>query len=175
MYMGQSPLAEVGKAAKTGLMLYGLQKSGAIDALNKMGINPNKQGGFSVDMPKSAPAGAVAPIAAGTQGTSVAMGGGFGPAVPPEASAMVPVAPSAVFPEVAPQPQIDLTPPPDIGDKILNDDWHMPVSDVSNKTDFNPVAQQTGYNQMLNTGNEYQQAPGYGKIAKTLQTMFGMG
>lgn len=164
MYMGQSPLAEVGKAAKTGLMLYGLQKSGAIDALNKMGINPNKQGGFSVDMPNTTPAGAVAPQV-----------GISAPIAPPQPQSMQPMAPGAMAPEVAPRPQIDLTPPPDIGDKILNDDWYVPVSDLSNQTDFNPSTQQAGYNQMLATGNEYQQAPGYGKLAKTLQTMFGMG
>ena len=173
-YMGQSPLAEIGKAAKTGLMIYGLQKSGIIDALNKAGINQNKQGGFGFEMPKTAPEGAIAP---GMQGTSPAMGGGFGPAVPPQAAnaPLIPPATSAVPPEVAPQPKIDLGPPPDVGDQILDDKWHVPVSDLSNKTDFNPVAQQTGYNQMLNTGNEYRKTPGYGKLAKTVQTMFGMG
>jgi len=155
-YMGQSPLAEIGKAAKTGLMIYGLQKSGAIDALNKMGINPNKQGGFSVDVPKGNPA--VPPISP--------VNSAVAPVSPAVVQPMIPEAIGAVPPEVAPQPQIDLGPPPDAGEKILNNDWNVPVSDLSNPTDFNPVTQQAGYNQMLKTGNEYQQNPGYGKITK---------
>lgn len=169
-YMGQSPLAEVGKAIKTGLIGYGIQQSGLENWLNEKGMKKNKQGGYEY----SSVAGAVPPS---LQGTSAAMGGGFGPAVPPQAAnaPLVPPATSVIPPEVAPQPKIDLGPPPDVGDQILDDKWHVPVSDLSNKTDFNPVAQQTGYNQMLNTGNEYQKAPGYGKLAKTVQTMFGMG
>jgi xylulokinase len=41
-YMGSSPLAEIGKAAKTGLVLYGLQQTGAIDALDKLGVKPKE-------------------------------------------------------------------------------------------------------------------------------------
>ena len=52
-YMGQSPLAEIGKAAKTGLMLYGLQKSGAIKALDDMGIKSDSKGGFSFKTSRS--------------------------------------------------------------------------------------------------------------------------
>ena len=169
-YMGQSPLAEVGKAIKTGLIGYGIQQSGLENWLNEKGMKKNKQGGYEY----SSVAGAVPPS---LQGTSAAMGVGLGPAVPPQAAntPLIPPATSAVPPEVAPQPKIDLGPPPDVGDQILDDKWHVPVSDLSNKTDFNPVAQQTGYNQMLNTGNEYRKAPGYGKLAKTVQTIFGMG
>jgi hypothetical protein len=181
MYMGKSPLAEIGKAAKTGLMITALQKSGAIDALDKFGVKANKDGGFGFNnAPKATPAGAIAP---GIQGTSAALAGGFGPAVPPQNAAMssgapmVPAATNATPEQVAPQPEVDFDPPPapDAGHQILDNVINVPVSDVSNKMDFNPSAQQTGYNQMLATGNEYQQAPGYGKIAKTLQTMFGMG
>jgi electron transfer flavoprotein beta subunit len=35
------------------------------------------------------------------------------------------------------------------------------------------LPQQTGYNTMLATGNEYQQMPGYGKLAKAMQGMAG--
>jgi len=55
-YMGQSPLAEIGKALKTGGILYGLQKSGAIEALDKMGIKSDGKGGFN--LPTTQPAGA---------------------------------------------------------------------------------------------------------------------
>jgi len=66
------------------------------------------------------------------------------------------------------------------GDGVVDNFWGVPstpkpISSLQNPTDFNPSAQQTGYNQMLVTGNEYQQMPGYGKLAKTVQTMFGMG
>jgi len=160
-YMGQSPLAEVGKAIKTGLIGYGIQKSGLEDWLNEKGMNKNKQGGYEY----KTPAGAIPPAVKASA-----------PVAPPaQVQSMVPVAPSAVPAEVPPQPQVDFGPPSDIGDRILNDNWHEPISDLTNKTDFNPVAQQTGYNQMLNTGNEYQQMPGYGKLQKTIQTMFGMG
>jgi hypothetical protein len=176
-YMGQSPLAEVGKAIKTGLIGYGIQKSGLESWLNEKGMKRNKQGGYEYN----APAGSVPPITSGSGGVN--SDGVWGqnpmPISPSSLSQpvmpMIPEATSAVSPAMAPQPQIDLGPPPDVGDKILDDAWHAPVSDLSNKTDFNPVAQQTGYNQMLVTGNEYQQAPGYGKLQKTLQTMFGMG
>lgn len=56
-YMGQSPLAEIGKALKTGGILYGLQKSGAIEALDQMGIKSDGKGGFNLPQP----AGSVPP------------------------------------------------------------------------------------------------------------------
>ena len=36
-YMGQSPLAELGKAGKTFGIAYGLEKSGAVNFLNNIG------------------------------------------------------------------------------------------------------------------------------------------
>jgi hypothetical protein len=161
-YMGQSPLAEVGKAVKTGLVGYGIQKSGLESWLNEKGMNRNKQGGYEY----KAPANAVVP-----QGSMA------NPVVPPQAKTIQPVNPASdpAGVVVNPIPEVNFSPPPDIGERILNDNWYEPISDLTNKTDFNPVAQQTGYNQMLVTGNEYQQAPGYGKLAQTLQTMFGMG
>jgi hypothetical protein len=181
MYMGQSPLAEVGKAAKTGLMLYGLQKSGAIEALDKMGVKPNAQGGFGFSTPKNTPAGAVAPVVPSINQQAAVMPSDFGaqPIAPPEDQSMQPKDSAGARPGVVvtPVPEVNYAPPaPDAGSQILNGTFRPQSSvDLTNKTDFNPSAQQVGYNQMLATGNEYQQVPGYGKIAKTLQTMFGMG
>jgi hypothetical protein len=167
-YMGQSPLAEVGKAVKTGLIGYGIQKSGLESWLNQKGMDKNK-----------APAGAVAPVVPSINQQAPVMPSDFGasPIAPPQAQTLQPVNPASDSAGVVvnPVPEVNFSPPPDIGERILNDNWYEPVSDLTNKTDFNPVAQQTGYNQMLVTGNEYQQAPGYGKLAQTLQTMFGMG
>lgn len=168
-YMGQSPLAEIGKAAKTGLMLYGLQQTGAIDALDKLGVKPNKAGGFSYNSP-TAPAGAVPPVA-------------------PTATGMAPVAPSttgspvmpsgAVAPNaVAPTEPAPLTPPPTLGVDILDGKFNgveTSFVDPQATRDSLVLPQQAGYNQMLQTGNEYQQVPGYGKTAKIAQMMFGMG
>lgn len=46
--------------------------------------------------------------------------------------------------------------------------------DVSNKTDFNPLAPDTG-NQVAVSGNDYQQIPGYGKLQKAAGQLMGMG
>ena len=165
-YMGQSPLAEIGKAAKTGLMLYGLQQTGAIDALDKLGVKPNQSGGFSYNNP-TAPTGAVPPVASAGAG-------------------MVPVAPSVPSGPVAPsiglaQPVMStapapMTPPATIGTDILDGKFHgaeHSYVDPQAQRDSLVLPQQVGYNQMLQTGNEYQQVPGYGKLAKAFQAFAG--
>jgi hypothetical protein len=183
--MGQSPLAEIGKALKTGGILYGLQKSGAIDALDKMGIKSNAQGGFGYQMPK--PAGSVPPITSGPGGVNA--NGVFGtnpmPISPSSLSQpvmpMAPVSPTGVqitpFGQEAPSNvQINtLEPPPDAGRQIL-DGTFRPQSfvDVNNETDFNPLAPDAS-NQFALSGNEYQQIPGYGKLQKIAGQFMGMG
>ena len=166
-YMGQSPLAEIGKAAKTGLMLYGLQQTGAIDALDKLGVKPNSAGGFSYNNPAS-PTGAVPPV--------VSTGAPIAPVAPSVAGSTVmpsgPVAPNSVAP-ATPAP---LTPPPTIGVDILDGKYHgADVSFVNPQAqrDSLVLPQQVGYNQMLQTGNEYQQVPGYGKVAKAFKAFSG--
>jgi hypothetical protein len=166
-YMGQSPLAEIGKAAKTGLMLYGLQQTGAIDALDKLGVKPNQAGGFSYNNPTS-PVGVVPPVA--TAGATMA------PVAPSVAnSAAMPsgaVSPNAVTPaSTAP-----LIPPPTIGVDILDGKFNgveTSYVDPQAQRDSLVLPQQVGYNQMLQTGNEYQQVPGYGKLAKAFQAFAG--
>ena len=178
MYMGKSPLAEIGKALKTGLMVGAVEKSGLRSYLDGLGVKANKDGKFGFEMPKAAPAGAVPPIANGIQGTSPAFQGGFGgPVAPPQASAqaMQPAAPPSdpAGVVVTPIPEVNLAPPPDAGSKILDGTFQPQSVDLTNKTDFNPAFQQTGYNQMLNTGNEYQQMPGYGKLKKAFEKFGG--
>jgi hypothetical protein len=168
-YMGQSPLAEIGKAAKTGLVLYGLQQTGAIDALDKLGVKPNQSGGFSFNNP-TAPTGSVPPVAAGGAGMAAPISG---PAVPPVAGTQ-PVMPNA---PVSTQPApVSTTPPANIGADILDGKYKgAEVSFVNPQAqrDFNPLMPQTGYNTMLASGNEYQQMPGYGKLAKAMQGFGG--
>ena len=158
-YMGQSPLAEIGKAAKTGLVLYGLQQSGAIEALDKLGVKPNQTGGFSYNNP-------VAPTVA----------------VPPAGVAAQPVVPNAnVFTPAIATPVYDsapmsTTPPANIGFDVLDGKYNGAETSFVNpqaQRDSLVLPQQTGYNTMLATGNEYQQTPGYGKLAKTIQGMAG--
>ena len=138
------------------------------DKIKKIGDSPlaNVLGiMFAGDNQKPAPAGAVPSPTTNQTGVS-------------------PVSPSVGIPPVAPvigTEAVDATQGTDLdGDGVVDSFWGVPstpkpISSLQNPTDFNPSAQQTGYNQMLNTGNEYQQMPGYGKLAKSVQSMFGMG
>lgn len=164
-YMGQSPLAEIGKAAKTGLVLYGLQQSGAIQALDKLGVKPNATGGFSLNN-SVAPAGSVPPNAA-TQ--PVMPNANAQRDNPPTPAIATPVYDSAA-------PPVLTTPPANIGNDILDNKYNGVETSFVNpqaQRDFNPFVPQTGYNQMLATGNEYQQVPGYGKVGKALKGFVG--
>jgi hypothetical protein len=158
-YMGQSPLAEIGKAAKTGLVLYGLQQSGAIEALDKLGVKPNQTGGFSYNNPV-APTAAVPPASVAAQ------------PVVPNANAFTPAIATPVY-DSAP---MSTTPPANIGFDVLDGKYNGAETSFVNpqaQRDSLVLPQQTGYNTMLATGNEYQQMPSYGKLAKTIQGMAG--
>jgi len=158
-YMGQSPLAEVGKAAKTFLTGYALKQSGLTDYLNSLG--------------KKEPQGAVAPVAPAVSAVQ-----------PPQATVapIQPVVPQAVAPQgvvVTPIPNSQEM-PQDIGEQILNGTWTGfppaptgPTS-LSNPTDFNPLAPDTS-NQFAVSGNDYQQIPGYGKLQRIAGQLMGMG
>ncbi len=183
-YMGQSPLAEVGKAAKTALTLYGLEKSGAIKALDNMGLKSDGKGGFTYNKP----AGSVPPITSGTGGVNA--DGVFGtnpmpvspmtfnqPAmpvapVPPMGAQVTPLgqdAPSNV------QINTFAPPPPDAGLQILDGTFRPQSSvDVKNDTDFNPLAPDAS-NQFAVSGNDYQQIPSYGKLQRIAGQFMGMG
>ena len=161
-YMGSSPLAEIGKAAKTGLMLYGLQQSGAIAALDKLGVKPNQAGTFSYSNPV-APTGVVPPTGAAMQ-----------PVMPnaPMTNAPTPAIATPVY-DSAP---MSTTPPLNIGVDILDGKYNGAEQSFVNpqaQRDFNPFVPQTTPNPVALTGNEYQQMPGYGKLAKAMQAMSG--
>jgi len=158
-YMGSSPLAEIGKAAKTGLVLYGLQQTGAIDALDKLGVKPNSAGTFSYNNPV-APTGTAPPTGVAAQ------------PVVPNTNAFTPPIATPVY-DSAP---MSTTPPANIGVDVLDGKYHGNEQSFVNpqaQRDFNPFVPQTGYNTMLATGNEYQQMPGYGKLGKAIQGMAG--
>jgi hypothetical protein len=177
-YMGQSPLAEVGKALKTGAVLYGLQQTGAIGALDKLGIKPNSTGGFSYN---NAPAGSVPPMGATGADMDAFTSGNYGGPVMPSSSATQPVVPNAPTSTIATpvydSAPISTTPPANIGADVLDGKYHGNEQSFVNpqaQRDSLVLPQQTGYNQMLATGNEYQQMPGYGKLAKAMQGFGGM-
>jgi hypothetical protein len=185
-YMGQSPLAQVGQALKTGGILYGLQKSGAIAALDKMGIKSDGKGGFGYQT--QTPAGSVPPITSGSGGVNAS--GVFGtnpmPISPSSLSQPVmgasPVLPTGVqitpFGQDAPSNvQMNTLPPPqDAGRQILEGTFRPQSSaaDIQNDTDFNPLAPDTS-NQFAVSGNDYQQIPSYGKLQKIAGKFMGMG
>lgn len=183
-YMGQSPLAEVGKAAKTALTLYGLEKSGAIKALDNMGLKSDGKGGFTYNKP----AGSVPPITSGPGGVNADGVFGTNPMpvspmtfnqqampvapVPPMGAQVTPLgqdAPSNV------QINTFAPPPPDAGMQILDGTFRPQSSvDVRNPTDFNPLAPDAS-NQMAVSPDDYKNAPGYGKLAKAVGMFMGMG
>jgi len=158
-YMGSSPLAEIGKAAKTGLVLYGLQQTGAIDALDKLGVKPNSAGTFSYNNPV-APTGTAPPTGVAAQ------------PVVPNTNTFTPAIATPVY-DSAP---MSTTPPANIGVDVLDGKYHGNEQSFVNpqaQRDFNPFVPQVGYNPIQATGNEYQQMPGYGKLGKAIQGMAG--
>lgn len=185
-YMGQSPLAQIGQAAKTGLVLYGLQKSGAIQALDNMGIKSDGKGGFSLNKP----AGAVPPItsgAAGDMNTNGVFGTNPMPISPSSLSQPVmpvmPTAPMAPGVQITPlgqdapsNVQINTLPPaPDAGMQILNGTFRpQSAVDVNNPTDFNPLGPDAS-NQMAVSPDDYRNIPGFGKLQKIAGQFMGMG
>ena len=183
-YMGQSPMAQIGQAAKTGLVLYGLHKSGAIQALDNMGIKSDGKGGFSFNKP----AGSVPPITSGVAGDMNTNGvWGSNPMAVSPSSLSQPVMQTAPVMPVAPTgPGVQITPfgqdapsnvqintfappPPDAGMQLLNGTFRpQSAVDVNNRTDFNPLAPDTS-NQMAVSPDDYKNAPGYGSTEKALK------
>lgn len=118
----KGPLSELTDAAKRAALIYGLHKSGAIKALDQMGLKQNENGswGYKPPTPATPPAGAVPPAAPAAAAP-----------IPPTA----PVAPAA--PQPAPvevggpisTPTIESTPlptmtPSDAGKKLLEGEYH---------------------------------------------------
>jgi hypothetical protein len=156
-YMGKSPLAEIGNAAKTFLTGYALKESGITDYLNSLGK-------------KAAPQGAVAPSAPVATGIQ-----------PPQQgiAPTMPALPQGAMPTAAPT---DLEIPQDIGEQILNGTWTgvqappQPAGPTSlrNPTDFNPLAPDQS-NQFAVSPEDYRNILGYGKLQKIAGQFMGMG
>lgn len=185
-YMGQSPFAQIGQALKTGGILYGLHKSGAIEALDKMGIKSDNKGSFTFN----APAGSVPPITSGPGGVNSEGVFGTNPMrIQPLSLSqpVMPIAPNATaatgvqitpFGQDAPsnvQINTFAPPPPDAGMQIL-DMTYRPQSavDVKNETDFNPLAPDAS-NQFAVSPDDYRNAPGFGKLQRIAGQFMGMG
>lgn len=161
-YMGKSPLADVGQAIKTGLIGYGIQKSGLESWLNEKGMSKAKQGGYEYKPPVAGAVPPTTPMAAG-------------PVSPTQQAPMAPGAvPPAAMGEQPAMPPVNLGPPPDVGRQVLDDTWESSSAEPIQKQDFNPLAPDTS-NQMAISGMDYQQVPGYGKLAKMAQMFGGMG
>ncbi len=150
-YMGQSPLTEIGKGIKQGLTAYALKESGFTDYLNSLNKKP-VQGAV-------APATPVAPVAVQP----------IQPGIPPAPQAMS-----------QPEAAASDAPPADIGNQILDGTWtgfppapSGPTS-LQNPTDFNPLAPDQN-NQFAMPGDSYQKVPGYGKLQKIANVIFGQG
>jgi hypothetical protein len=151
-YMGQSPLADIGKALKTFGMISALEKSGAVDYLNKLNVKQNESGKFGVT----------------------------GAAPPPNQSAVPvsPAMPAAVSTPIS-QPQITPASPASqsIGHDVMDDKYYgSPTSFVNpmNINDFNPVPLQDGYTPQLAGDFDFQNLPGYGSAANKLKMFAGM-
>lgn len=185
-YMGQSPLAEIGKAAKTGLLLYGLEKSGARQALDDMGIKSDSKGGFSF----KPPTGAVPPITSGSNGVNADGVWGSNPMPVSPSSLSQPVIPATPTAPVAPGVQVTpmgqdapsnvqintfAPPPPDAGMQLLNGTYRpQSAVDLQNQTDFNPLPPDAS-NQMAISPDDYKNNPGFGKLQKIAGQFMGMG
>jgi hypothetical protein len=177
-YMGKSPLAQIGQAAKLGLVLTGLHKSGAIKALDNMGVKLDDKGTFSY----KPPAGAVPPITSGSGGVNADGVFGTNPMPVSPMTFNQPAMPSASVPPMGVQVtplgqdapsnvQINTfaPPAPDAGMQLLNNTYRPQSSvDVKNETDFNPLAPDTS-NQMAVSPDDYKNAPGYGSTEKALK------
>jgi len=197
-YIGNSPLGEIWKGLKTGASVYGMQKTGLIDYLDKLGVKQNN-GVFSFNQSKPATTvpGAVVPSIdqvpqAGGPMTYGNQGAPIAGAVAPDGIAQVPQAGGPLFSSYNPTTmtnvygantgtnkefapanqgsQVELpSPPPKTGMSILDG-----TVSLDNPNDWDPARENSGYTQQLASGNEYQQQPGYGKTKKLMSSLFGM-
>lgn len=170
-YMGKSPIAEIGQALKSAGLAYGIEKSGARQFLDDMGVEMTNKGGFSL---KQAPVGSAPPITSAKPMPVVPSQLGAAPMAPTGAGVQV----TPFGPESPSNVQTTTFQPPDpkSGMQIL-DNTFKPQSSVVNpqaERDFNPFTPDTS-NQMAVSGMDYQKVPGYGKLAKMAQMFGGMG
>ena len=157
-YMGSSG---IGPAIKTGLTAYGMQKSGLTDWLNNLNKKPEQQTVVQGAVPLPAPAQSqqmpVVPPAAGA----------------PDAAPVAPVPPMVTETPATPVIQAPVQQnPQELGLDWLNGKMSNFVNPQASR-DI-PVAQGGGYTEQLGSGTDYQKVPGYGKLAKFMQSMGGM-
>jgi len=173
-YMGSSG---IGPAIKAGLTAYGMQKSGLTDFLNNLNKKPDEQSVIpgAVPLPSSFNK-YLSPMQPGAAASAQE------PPNPNNANQPMMPAMGGIAGAVAPESNVVVTPipdsfSPDIGHKILdgNDDWQHSAVNPQAERDSLVLSQQVGYNMPLQTGNEYQQVPGYGSAKKAAMAMFGMG
>lgn len=163
-YIGSSG---IGQAVKTGLTAYGMQKSGLTDWLNNLSKKPEGQTVVpgSVPLPKS---------------FDQYLSQNPTPVVPPTPQQLGVNIPSAVpaVPEETPIQQVPAQQAPMPTNQELGLDWlGGKLSNFVNpqaQRDI-PVAQGGGYTEQLGSGMDYQKVPGYGKLAKAMQAMGGLG
>ena len=157
-YMGQSPLADIGKALKIGAAVYGLEKSGLRQFFDDLGIK-QKDGKFSFVNTSPAPvtdaiptpvANAAVPPTSAVQAVPPAM------ALPTPATTTAPVfTPAATGTPLLPFNSQD----------ILRGEEHS----VKNPDDYNPAPLQSGYTPQLAGDFDFQNLPGYGSAMNKLK------
>jgi hypothetical protein len=191
-YMGQSPLSDIGSALKAFGMATALEKSGAKDWLNSLGIKQNAEGKLKIQGSAPAPMASAAPV---RPGASLAPMPLSTPSVAPMAAESTSVGNDVLDGNFHGVPTIDF-----INDPLKNPLFKpqsgflmpqtsgvttpeaapvstprlesTPISAV-NPNDYDP-RENYGYTQQLASGNEYQNTPGYGSTAKKMSSFFGM-
>lgn len=194
-YMGQSPLSDIGSALKAFGVATAIEKSGAKDWLNSIGIKQNAEGKFgikgsapspttnaapvppgasSAPMPLSTPAAAPMAAASTSVGNDVLDGNFHGVSMPQ--SMDDPLNNPLFKPQSghqAPQtsgfttPEAKPVPAPNLMEIPLSQN-----TSLKNLDDYDP-RENYGYTEQLASGNEYTQQPGYGKTKK-IASLFGL-
>jgi hypothetical protein len=98
------------------------------------------------------------------------------PVVPNAPMSSTPPPTPAIATPVYDNAPMSTTPPANIGVDILDGKYNGAQQSFVNpqaQRDFNPFMPQTTPNPVAMSGNEFQQVPGYGKLAKAFQGMAG--
>jgi hypothetical protein len=191
-YMGSSPLSDIGSALKAFGMATALEKSGAKDWLNSLGMKPNAAGKYTINGSAPAPNANAVPVPPGAPSAPMPLST---PTAAPMAAASTSVGtdlldgnfhgvPTIDFindplknPLFKPQsgfmmPQTSGVDTPEAAPVSAPPIQGTPIS-VANPNDYDP-RENYGYTQQLASGNEYQNTPGYGSTAKKMSSLFGM-
>jgi hypothetical protein len=150
-YMGSSPLSDIGSALKAFGVATAIEKSGAKDWLNSIGIKQNAEGKFGIKGSAPSPTTNAAPVTGAIPPTSQPMGGPLGDSYHPgtgvplyfDRSQTQPVSMPLSTPSAAPMAAASTS----VGNDVLDGNFHgvsMPQSmdDPLNNPSFKP---QSGY------------------------------